>query len=338
MGCKLLTEYSSGREDAARRKGQSLMTSLNKNALRGRSFLSIADVSPEELELILETARVQKKRRFRRSLRGKNFALLFEKPSLRTKVSFSVGINQLGGHGIYLGQNEVGLGQRESIADVARTLSRYVQGIVARVFAHTSLIELAEHAGVPVINALSDVEHPCQALADFLTIQEHKKTIRGLRIAYIGDGNNIAASLAQGAVMLGAHFVIASPKGYELPGEIVLSAHGFTKTGGSFSKANTPEEAVRGADVVYTDVWTSMGDEPSKERTSAFKGYQATPKLMAFAKKDAIFMHDLPAHRGEEVAGEVIDGPQSVAFDQAENRLHAQRALLHLVLGSRTIQ
>src|SRR3990167_957315 len=312
-----------------------VMTSPHKKALHGRSFLSIADVSPAELTSILTTSRAQKKRKFPNSLRGKSLALLFEKPSLRTKVSFSVAIAQLGGHSVYLGQNEVGLGQRESIADVARTLSRYVQGIVARVFAHQSLIELAEHAGVPVINALSDVEHPCQALADFLTIQEHKKTIRGLRIAYVGDGNNIAASLAQGAVMLGADFVIASPKGYELPGEIVLSAHGFTKTGGSFSKANTPEEAVRGADVVYTDVWTSMCDEPSKERTSAFKGYHATPKLMAFAKKDAIFMHDLPSHRGEEVAGEVIDGPQSVAFDQAENRLHAQRALLHLVLGTR---
>ncbi|OGG73921.1 ornithine carbamoyltransferase [Candidatus Kaiserbacteria bacterium RIFCSPLOWO2_01_FULL_54_20] len=314
------------------------MTSPHKKALHGRSFLSIADVSPEELEFILETARVQKKRRFRRSLRGKNFALLFEKPSLRTKVSFDVAITQLGGHSVYLGQNEVGLGQRESIADVARTLSRYVQGIVARVFAHQSLIELAKHAGVPVINALSDVEHPCQALADFLTIQEHKKTIRGLRIVYVGDGNNIAASLAQGAVMLGAHFVIASPKEYELPEATVRTARGYTKTGGSFSKANTPEEAVRGADVVYTDVWTSMGDEPSRQRTSAFKGYQVTSKLMALAKPDAIFMHDLPAHRGEEVVDEVIDGPQSVVFDQAENRLHAQRALLHLVLGSRTIQ
>src|SRR3989344_5855305 len=267
-----------------------VMTSPHKKALHGRSFLSIADVSPEELEFILETARVQKKRRFRRSLRGKNFALLFEKPSLRTKVSFSVGITQLGGHGVYLGQNEVGLGQRESIADVARTLSRYVQGIVARVFAHQSLIELAEHAKVPVINALSDAEHPCQALADFLTIQEHKKAIRDLRIAYIGDGNNIAASLAQGAVMLGAHFVIASPKGYELPGAIVRTARGFSDTtGGSVSKANSPAEAVRGADVVYTDVWTSMGDKASKKRTNVFRGYQVTLKLMALAKKDAIF-------------------------------------------------
>src|SRR3989344_120736 len=314
------------------------MTTSRKHTLHGRSFLSINDVPPEELELILATAKEQKERKFGRSLAGKNLALLFEKPSLRTKVSFSVGINQLGGQSIYLGQNEVGLGQRESIADVARTLSRYVQSIVARVFAHTSLVELAKHAGVPVINALSDVEHPCQALADLLTIQEHKKNIRGLRIAYVGDGNNIAASLAQGAVMLGAHFVIASPKGYELPGSIVRTARGYTKTGGSFSKANTPEEAVRGADVVYTDVWTSMGDEPSRERTSAFKGYQITSKLMALAKPDSIFMHDLPAHRGEEVVDEVIDGPQSVIFDQAENRLHAQRALLHLVLGSRTIQ
>ena len=315
------------------------MTTSRKKALHGRSFLSIADVSPEELGFILATARAQKKRTFPNSLGGKSVALLFEKPSLRTKVSFSVGINQLGGHGIYLGQNEVGLGQRESIADVARTLSRYVQGIVARVIAHQSLIELAEHAKVPVINALSDVEHPCQALADFLTIQEHKKNIRGLRIAYIGDGNNIAASLAQGAVMLGAHFVAASPKGYELPAAIVRIARGFSETGGSFSKANTPEEAVRGADVVYTDVWTSMGQESeTKKRLNAFAGYQITEKLIKHAKSDAIFMHDLPAHRGEEVAGEVIDGPQSVVFDQAENRLHAQRALLHLVLGSRTIQ
>ena len=314
-------------------------TVRRSSPIRGRSFLSIADISAGELQQILDTASAQKKGRIRRSLRGSKVALIFEKPSLRTKVSFDVAIKELGGHGIYLGKNEVGLGERESIADAARTLSRYVQGIVARTFSHDTQVELAKHAGIPVINALSDDEHPCQALADVLTIQEHKGTVRGLRIAFIGYGNNVAVSLAQAVARVGGHFAIASPSGYELSGPI---AHGVSETGegtgGSFLQVRYPREALEGADVVYTDVWTSMGDEASAERIEAFRAYQVTPKLMALAKPDAIFMHDLPAHRGEEVLGEVIDGPQSVIFDQAGNRLHAQRALLHLVLGSRTIQ
>lgn len=306
-----------------------------RTSLRGHSFLGITDAAPGVLAHILSTAREQKTRAFPNSLAGKSIALVFEKPSLRTKVSFDIAVYQLGGHPVYIGQNEIGLGTRESVADVAHTLSRYVQGIVARVFAHGSLVALAEHAGVPVINALSDVEHPCQALADILTIQEHKKSVHGLRVAFVGDGTNVAASLAQAVCMLGGDFVIGSPPGYELPADIQAAARKCASaSGGSFSQLVSPAEAVEGADVVYTDVWTSMGQEDEKsERAKTFKGYAVTAKLMRLAKPDAIFMHDLPARRGEEVVDEVIDGPQSVVFDQAENRLHAQRALLHLIFS-----
>lgn len=304
-------------------------------SLRGRDLLSIADFSPEELSLVLATATMQKKDGFPRSLADMQLALVFEKPSLRTKVSFDAAIRQLGGCTVYLGQNEVGLGQRESIADVARTLSRYVNGIIVRTFAHKTLVELAEYASVPVVNALSDEEHPCQALADLLTIAEKKEAIHGIRIAFIGDGNNVAASLAQAVTMLGGHFSIASPKEYVLPAHVAAQVKEHADaSGGSFEQVITPADAVRDADVVYTDVWVSMGQEDEKEmRAKTFEGYSVTVDLMTLAKPDAIFMHDLPAHRGEEVTDEVIDGPQSVIFDQAENRLHAQRALLHLLLG-----
>ena len=303
-----------------------------KTSLHNRSLLSISDLSSKELAHVLATAQKLKQEKFLQALEGKSIALIFEKPSLRTKVSFDVAIDQLGGHPIYLGQNEVGLGQRESIADVACTLSRYVQGIVARVFAHESLVELTKYASVPVVNALSDREHPCQALADLLTVQEKKGTLKGLKIAFIGDGNNVAASLAQGACMSGVHFAIASPTGYELPKSIQENVRTF----GTFLQMAAPEDAAKDADVVYTDVWASMGQEASKEeRAMVFKSYTVTPTLMALAKPDAIFMHDLPAHRGEEVVDEVIDGPQSVVFDQAENRLHAQRAVLALILGTK---
>jgi ornithine carbamoyltransferase len=246
-------------------------------------------------------------------------------------------MQQLGGHTVYLSQSEVGLGQREPVADVARVLSRYVQGIVARTYAQQTLTDLAEHASVPVVNALSDEEHPCQALADLLTIRERKGGVRDVRIAFIGDGNNVAASLAQASTMGGAQFTIASPPGYRLPEDVMLQVEEYARaSGGSFRTTESPEEAVAGAEVVYTDVWTSMGQEDSYEqRLRAFAQYQVTPQLMAFAKPDAIFMHDLPAHRGEETVDEVIEGPQSVVFDQAENRLHAQRAVLLLLLGGR---
>ncbi len=311
-------------------------TSLS-SSLRGRNFLSMDDLTGEELKLVLDTAGKQKRGRIPPSLKGKTVVLVFEKPSLRTKMSFDIAVYELGGHCISLQQTEIGLGIRESVSDVAQVIARYADAVVIRTFAQKTLEEFAAYSSVPVVNSLTDAEHPCQALADLLTIREHKGKLRGVRIAYIGDGNNVAASLAIGAALSGADFAIAAPKGYELPFEVVSSVkRAAKKSGASFLQHVSSRDAVRDADVVYTDVWTSMGQEREQaKRKKAFKAYQVTKKLMALAKKDAIFMHDLPAHRGEEVADEVIDGPQSVIFDQAENRLHAQRALLHLLLGSR---
>ncbi len=268
-------------------------------------------------------------------LAGKNLALLFEKPSLRTRVSFEVAMRQLGGHALYLSPAEVGLGKREPVADVARVLSRQVDVVAARTFEHKTVEELARWAEVPVINALSDGEHPCQALADLLTIYEKKGRWEGLTLAYVGDGNNVARSLALGSAMVGMSFRIASPAGYGLPEAVVEEARRrAAASGAEVVCLESPEEAVRGADIVYTDVWASMGSEDeAEERARAFAGYQVTPELVALAAPDAIVMHDLPAHRGEEIADEVIEGPQSVVFDQAENRLHAQKALLALVLA-----
>lgn len=303
--------------------------------MRGRDLLSISDLDAEELERTLATALSQKRDGYPRALEGQTLALLFEKPSLRTRVSFDVAMQQLGGHTVYLSQNEVGLGQREPVADIARVLSRYVQGIVARTYAQKTLLDLAEFAAVPVINALSDEEHPCQALADLLTIRERKGSLRNVRIAFIGDGNNVASSLAQASVLQGAHFTIAAPPGYQLNEDAALKAEELAAAGGGrFDMVESPKDAVAGADVVYTDVWTSMGQEHSyAQRVQAFAQYRVTPELMSSAKPDAIFMHDLPAHRGEEVTEAVIEGRQSVVFDQAENRLHAQRAVLLLLLG-----
>ena len=303
--------------------------------MQGRDLISIADLSAGEIEAVLSTADRLKRDGVPRALEGQTLALLFEKPSLRTRVSFDVAMQQLGGHAVYLAQNEVGLGQREPVADVARVLSRYVHGIVARTYTQQTLIDLAEYASVPVVNALSDQEHPCQALADLLTVRERKGGPKGVRIAFIGDGNNVAASLAEASGLTGAHFAIASPPGYRLPEDVEIRAQEFaSESGGSFRVAASPDDAVADADVVYTDVWTSMGQEHSHEqRLEAFKAYQVTPELMSRAKPDAIFMHDLPAHRGEETVDSVIEGPQSVVFDQAENRLHAQRAVLYLLLG-----
>jgi ornithine carbamoyltransferase len=244
-------------------------------------------------------------------------------------------MRQLGGTAIYLSQAEVGLGQREPVKDVARVLSRYVQAIVARTYAQQALVDLAASADVPVINALSDDEHPCQALADLLTIREKKGRLAGVRLAFIGDGNNVSASLAIAAGLCGMEFVIASPQAYALPAAVIEEARAAARPrGGSIEAVVEPEKAVRGADVVYTDVWTSMGQESARrQRLEAFEGYSVDPALMALAKPEAIFMHDLPAHRGEETVDEVIEGPQSVVFDQAENRLHAQKALLALILA-----
>jgi ornithine carbamoyltransferase len=271
-------------------------------------------------------------------LQGKTLALIFEKASLRTRVSFDVAMQQLGGHAIYLSQSDVGLGQRESIADIARVLSRYVDGIAARTFAHSTLEGLAKYASVPVINALSDDEHPCQAMADLLTIYEKKGRFAGLSLAFVGDGNNVAASLVQGSAMMGMNFAIASPDGYGLTEPVLGQAQRLASlTGASIRVAAAPEDAVCGADVVYTDVWTSMGQEDQRrERLQAFAQYQVNEALLSLAAPDAIFMHDLPAHRGEETVDAVIDGPQSVVLDQAENRLHAQGAILALLMGDET--
>ncbi len=303
--------------------------------MRGRDLLSIRDLSPDELEMLIRTALSMKRDGSGPLLQGQTAALLFEKPSLRTRVSFEVGMKQLGGSAIYLSQAEVGLGQREPVADVARVLSRYVTGIVARTYAQQTLIDLAEHADVPVVNALSDDEHPCQALADLLTVREKKGRLAGVRIAFIGDGNNVSASLAVASALAGAEFVIASPPDYGLSQEIIAAARGWARqTGGAMETVMRPDDAVKGADVVYTDVWTSMGQESERRRRmEAFQGYQVNEALMALAKPDAIFMHDLPAHRGEEITDGVIEGPQSVVFQQAENRLHAQKALLAALMA-----
>ena len=303
--------------------------------MRGRDLLSIGDLSPQELESLIHAALSMKRDGSPPLLEGKTIAMLFEKPSLRTRVSFEVGMKQLGGTAIYLSQAEVGLGQREPIADVARVLSRYVSAIVVRTYAQQTLAHLAEFAGVPVINALSDDEHPCQALADLLTVRERKGRVAGVRIAFVGDGNNVSSSLAMASALAGAHFVIASPQQYALQPEVVeVSRSWARRTGGSIETLSSPEEAVRDADVVYTDVWTSMGQESARRaRLEAFQGFQVDENLMALARPDAIFMHDLPAHRGEETVDAVIEGPQSVVFDQAENRLHAQKALLAAIMA-----
>ncbi|MHB8514336.1 MAG: ornithine carbamoyltransferase [Dehalococcoidia bacterium] len=308
--------------------------------MRGRDLLSIADLSPDELNRILQTAlSLKRDGGGSRLLAGKTLALIFEKPSLRTRVSFDVAMQELGGHAVYLSQSEVGLGQREPVADVARVLSRYVDVIAARTYLHQTLLDLARHADVPVVNALSDEEHPCQALADLLTVLERFGTLRGVRLAYIGDGFNVAASLAEAAALAGVSFAIASPEGYRLPDATLrFVERTASDNGGRIDVCATPAEAVRGADVVYTDVWTSMGQEDSyAERKEAFAGYTVTAELLALAKPSAIFMHDLPAHRGDEVTEDVIEGAQSVVFDQAENRLHAQKAILALVASDQAL-
>ncbi|HEX8931950.1 MAG TPA: ornithine carbamoyltransferase [Patescibacteria group bacterium] len=301
-----------------------------------KDFLSITDVSSTELWQILKLAKelkleLQKKGKHKPLLGNKSMVLLFEKPSLRTKLSFDIGFSQLGGHPIYFGAEEVGLGKREAIDDVAKVISSMSNIIVARVFNHQNLIDLANNSTIPVINALSDLEHPCQILADLLTVWEIKNKLKGLTLAYIGDcENNVAHSLALGCGLLGINFKCASPQNFTLKKEIADRAKILAKENGSaIIEANSPSEAVYEADVVYTDTWISMGDETEKKsRLQIFADYQVNQKLMSLAKPDAIFMHDMPAYRGQEVTPEIIDGQQSVIFQQAENRLHAQKALL----------
>ena len=302
--------------------------------MKVKNLLSIADLTPKEIESLVERAIEMKAGGASKALAGRSVVLLFEKPSLRTRASFDVGIHQLGGYCLYMGGQEVGFGVREPVADVAKVLSRYVDCIVARVNAHASLEELAQYASVPVINALSDWEHPCQALADLQTIREAKGTLKGLTIAFVGDGNNVARSLALGVSSVGGNFTIATPKGYELDSATLEQARQrAAEWGGVVRTTDNVHEAVSGADAVYTDVWVSMGDETDRSaRLKAFRGYTVDPELMSLAKADAIFMHDMPAHYGEEVAPGMLDHPQSVVFDQAENRLHAQKAVLEYLL------
>ena len=295
-----------------------------------RGLLSISDLSAEDVRQLIQSAAALKRGVKKQYLKGKAAALLFEKPSLRTRVSFEVALWQLGGYAVYLSPAEVGLGKREQIPDVARTLSRYVQAIVARTFSQQTVESLAKYATVPVINALSDMEHPCQALGDLLTIYEKKGPLPGLKLAYIGDANNVANSLLLVASLVGVDFRIASPSGYELQDQILKSAQRFaSKSGASITCVSDPKAAADGADVVYTDVWVSMGQETESEaRREVFRGYQVTERLLSLANKDVLFMHPLPAHHGEEVAVGLLDHPRSVVFDQAENRLHIQKAIL----------
>ena len=303
--------------------------------MKGKDLLSIMDLSGEEINVMLSDAIDMKQDNWHSILDKKVLALVFEKPSLRTRVSFEVAMRQLGGHTIYLSPNEVGLGKRESARDVASVLCRFVDVIAARTFSHETVAELARWADVPVINALDDVEHPCQALADLMTVYEKKGDLKGLTVAYIGDGNNVANSLMLACTMTGINFNIASPAGYNVPEPILYAAREFsTGMNSSVFCTDKPADAAKDADVIYTDVWTSMGqEEESAKRREVFASYKITTELMNKAKADAIFMHPLPAHHGEEVTDEVLYSQASVVFDQAENRMHMQKALLAQMLG-----
>lgn len=308
--------------------------------MKARSFIALADITAKEARELLDVAHLLKKEtksgHSRPLLGGKVAALLFQKPSLRTRVSFDVGMSQLGGRAIYLSPEEVGLGQRESVQDVARVLSRYIDVIVARVFDHKDAVELARYASVPVINGLSDYAHPCQGMADYLTIEEHLGRVQGVNISFVGDGNNnVTHSLMVGGALLGANVTIGTPSGFE-PSRVAFEAATRIagETGSIIKVVNSPREAVRGADILYTDVWTSMGQEAEAiRRRPAFVGFQLNTQLLEQARPETLVMHDLPAHRGEEITDEVIESPRSIVFDQAENRLHAQKAVLLFALG-----
>jgi ornithine carbamoyltransferase len=301
--------------------------------LKGRSFTRVADFTSEELELVLNRA-VQLKQTSRDEqgdvLPGRSLGMIFQKPSTRTRVSFEVGMTQLGGHALYLRADDLQLGRGETIRDTATVLSRYLDAIMIRTFAQSDVEELAEHADIPVINGLTDSSHPCQALADVLTIRERLGRLEGVRIAYLGDGNNVCASLMVAAAKLGASFVAVTPRGYEPEARVVELAR---ETGSVVELSDDPAAAVQGADVLYTDVWTSMGQEEERERRLRdLAGFAITDDLLAQAGTDAIVLHCLPAHYGEEISEEILYGPQSAAWDQAENRLHAQKALMALVI------
>jgi len=302
-----------------------------------RDLLTGAEWSPALLRELYHLAADIKSRpdRYRGALGGRFFALIFEKPSLRTRVTFEVGIQSMGGSAVFLDHTATRLGERESVKDVARNLERWVQGIVARTFEQSAVEELAEHASIPVINALSDRYHPCQALADFFTLEERFTSLRGLKLAYVGDGNNVCHSLLIAGARVGAHVRVATPAGYAPDAEIVAEARRATReTRGKIEVLTSPEEAVAGAQAIYTDVWASMGQEREADaRAAVFAPYQVNEALMEQAAPEAVFLHCLPAHRGSEVTAGVIDSPRSIVYDQAENRLHVQKAILLMLLS-----
>jgi len=304
-----------------------------------KDFIAIVDYSAQELQGMLDLA-VKLKAEHKAGgnkplLKGKVLGMIFQKPSLRTRVSFDMAMRHLGGDALYLSPNEIGLGKREAISDIARVMSGYVEAIMARVFEHEHVVELARWASIPVINGLSDYNHPCQAMADALTIQEEFGSLKGVNVAFVGDGNNVATSLLHICAKLGANFSIASPKGYELPLKVVeLGKQIAAESGSQLRFLTDPHEAVKGAQVIYTDTWTSMGqEEEAKEREKVFPPYQVNAALVSEAAKDVIVMHCLPAHRGQELTDEVADGSHSRIFPQAHNRLHAQKAILVFLFG-----
>ncbi|MCR8660553.1 ornithine carbamoyltransferase [Paenibacillus endoradicis] len=308
-------------------------------SMKGRDFLMLVDFAQEEImyliELAIDLKQKQKAGIEHKVLQGKTVGLIFEKSSTRTRVSFEVGIYQLGGQGLFLSGNDLQIGRGETILDTAQTLSRYLDGIMIRTFEHRKVVELARGATIPVINGLTDLSHPCQALADFQTIYEQTGTFENVKLAYIGDGNNMVHSLMMGAAKLGVHMSIATPVGYEPDADIIAQTMAIAEdTGAKIVVCHDPKEAMEGADFVYTDVWASMGQEQEqKERELAFADYQIDDNLVQFAKPEFKFMHCLPAHRGEEVTESVIDGEHSIIFDQAENRLHAQKAIMAAIMS-----
>ncbi|ACX68054.1 ornithine carbamoyltransferase [Paenibacillus lautus] len=307
---------------------------LKELSLKGRDMIELDEYSTEEIQFLLDSAieikRKQKNGEVYQPLKGKTIGLIFEKSSTRTRVSFEAGMFQLGGHALFLSKNDIQLGRGEPISDTAQVMSRYLDGLMIRTFGHDNVVNLAKYASIPVINGLSDMAHPCQVLADLQTVLEHKGKLKGLKMAFIGDGNNMAHSLLIGGAKMGMHVAVASPKGYEADASIVkLSEEIAAQTGGKITITQDPLEAAKDADVIYTDVWASMGfEEEQAQREAAFADYQVNEELVKAAKPDYLFLHCLPAHRGEEVSEGVIDGANSVIFDQAENRLHAQKALM----------
>lgn len=305
--------------------------------MKSKDLISIADLSLDEIREIFNLAKdLKPKGKLEDSpLKGKSLGLIFQKPSTRTRVSFEVGMDQLGGNTVYLGPDDIKLGQRETTKDIARTLSRYLDGVMARTFSHETILELAEYSSIPVINGLSDLLHPCQGLSDLYTIEEKRGGFKGIKLAFIGDGNNVCHSLLYGCSKVGLDLSIATPEGYEPKREVLEpSLVEAAKSGAKIEVTNDPHNAIKDASIVYTDVWVSMGKEKEyKKRLKAFRPFQVNLDLLKNARPDYLIMHCLPAHRGEEITDEVVDSPQSIVFDQAENRLHVQKAILLLLLG-----